>query len=103
MVARVTISLPDELLARLDAEAREVGVPRSELVQESLASYLGRTAEERASEARRERMLRAIEGMRNFHVGREVRDDRPSLEVLREIRATDDSAPLRDVRTERKK
>lgn len=101
MVARVTISLPDELLARLDAQAQEAGVPRSELVQESLASYLGKTAQERASEAKRARMLTAIDGMRTFHVGRDVRDDRPTLEILREIRETDDGAPLRDARAER--
>jgi len=101
MTARVTISLPDDLLARLDAEAAEAGVSRSELVQESLASYLGKSGRERADEARRRRMLEAIEGMRNFHVGREILDDRPSLEILREIRATDDSAPMRDVRKDR--
>ena len=98
MTARVTISLPDGLLEQLDAEADLAGTSRSEFVQESLASYLGKTAEERVSEARRRRMLEALEGMRNFHVGREIRDDRPSLEILREIRATDDSAPMRDVR-----
>lgn len=95
MTAKVTISLPDELLARLDAEARELDVPRSELVQESLATYLGRSAEERQSEARRTRMLDALEQMRTFSEGRTVYDDRPSLEILREIRETDDSGPLR--------
>lgn len=101
MTARVTISLPDELLAALDAEAEALGRPRSELVQEATASYLGKSAEERAAEARRARMLRALEGMRTFHVGRELRDGRPTLEILREIRETDDSAPLRDVRKDR--
>ena len=95
MTAKVTISLPDELLERLDLEARELGVPRSELVQESLASYLGKTADERTEEARRTRLLEAIEGMRTFHIGRPIYDDRPSLEILREVRETDDSAPLR--------
>ena len=95
MTAKVTISLPDDLLDRLDAEARELGVPRSELVQESLATYLGKSAEERQSEARRVRMLEALEKMRTFSEGRTVYDDRPSLEILREIRETDDSAPLR--------
>lgn len=103
MTARVTISLPDDLLDRVDAEAREAGVARSELVQESLASYLGKSAEQRANEARRTRMLEALEGMRTFGEGRDIRDDRPTLEVLREIRATDDSAPLRDVRQERRR
>jgi predicted transcriptional regulator len=95
MTAKVTISLPDELLERLDAEARELGVPRSELVQESLASYLGRTTDERAEEARRARMLEAIEGMRTMGERYPILDDRPSLEILREVRETDDSAPLR--------
>ena len=95
MTAKVTISLPDELLARLDAEAGELGMARSELVQESLAAYLGKTAEERHAEARQRRMLWALEGMRTFAEDRTVIDDRPTLEILREIRETDDSAPLR--------
>jgi metal-responsive CopG/Arc/MetJ family transcriptional regulator len=95
MTAKVTISLPDDLLDRLDAEAHELGVPRSELVQESLAAYLGKTAEQRDAEARRARMLEVLEKMRTFSEGRTVYDDRPSLEILREIRETDDSAPLR--------
>jgi predicted transcriptional regulator len=97
MTAKVTVSLPDDLLARLDAEASELGVPRSELVQESLATYLGKSADERQTEARRRRMLDALEGMRTFAGGRTIHDDRPSLEILREIRETDDSAPLRGV------
>lgn len=95
MTAKVTISLPNDLLDRLDAEARELGVARSELVQESLATYLGKTAEERKAEARRERMLGALEGMRHFADGRKIHDDRPTLEILREVRETHDSAPLR--------
>ena len=98
MTARVTISLPDGLLDQLDAEADSAGTSRSEFVQESLASYLGKTAEERTSETRRRRMLDALEGMRTMHERHEVRDDRPSLEILREVRETDDSAPMRDVR-----
>lgn len=96
MTAKVTISLPDDLLSRLDAEAGELGMARSELVQESLAAYLGKTAEERQTEARRARMLWALEGMRTFGDRHPVvYDDRPTLEILREIRETDDSAPLR--------
>jgi predicted transcriptional regulator len=88
MTAKVTISLPDDLFERLDAEAGELGVSRSELVQESLSAYLGKTQEERADEARRVRMLEALEGMRTMHERYEVRDDRPTLEILREVRET---------------
>ena len=98
MTAKVTISLPDDLLSRLDAEAGELGVARSELVQESLAAYLGKTAEERQTEARRARMLWALEQMETFEERYPtIYDDRPTLEILREIRETDDSAPLRGI------
>jgi Arc/MetJ-type ribon-helix-helix transcriptional regulator len=95
MRAKVTISLPEELLAKLDAEATTLGVSRSELVQEAAGTYLGQTQEERAEEARKTRMRNAIERMRTLEDRYPVLDDRPSLEILREIRETDDSAPLR--------
>lgn len=98
MVAKVTISLPEELLARLDAEAASAGASRSWVAQEAMASYLGKTVEQRLEDERRASIAEAIEGMRHFEDGRVVRDDRPMLEILREIRATDDSAPMRDVR-----
>lgn len=98
MTKRVTISLSDELLERLDADAAAQALSRSELVQESIASYLGTTAEDREREARKRRMLEALEGMRTMRQRLPVRDDRPSLEILREVRETDDSAPMRDIR-----
>jgi len=100
MVAKVTVSLSEELLAKLDAEAASLGRSRSFLVQEATASYLGKTEEQRVDEARRARILGAIEGMRHFAEGRVIHDDRPTLEILREIRETDDSAPLRGFESE---
>jgi len=93
--AKVTISLPEELLAKLDAEADALGVSRSELVQEATGTYLGQTAEERAEEARRARLRAAMERMQEMADNNPMLDGRPTLEILREIRATDDSAPLR--------
>lgn len=95
MQARVTVSLPAELLERLDADAKAAGVSRSELVQESIASYLGKSAADRVADERRRRMLAALEGMRTLGERYPAVDGRPSLEILREIRETDDSAPLR--------
>lgn len=103
MVAKVTISLPDELLERLDLEAATQGVPRSELVQESVASYLGKPSHERELEARRARVLEAVDGMRTFHDRYPVIDERTSLDILREVRDTDDSTLVRDLRVERMK
>lgn len=95
MVAKVTISLPEELLEKLDAEADALGRSRSFVAQEAMASYLGKTVEQRVDEARRERIAGAIAGMREMAARNPKHDGRPSLEILREIRATDDSAPLR--------
>jgi len=94
MTAKVTISLPDELLTQLDAEATQLSISRSELVQESVVSYLGKTADERAAEVRQARMARALEALRAFPEGRAVSDDRPALDILREVRGTDDAAAL---------
>lgn len=95
MQSRVTISLPGELLERLDAEAVVHGVSRSELVQESIASYLGKTSEQRVADERRHRMLVALESMQALGARYPSVDGRSSLEILREVRDTDDSAPLR--------
>jgi metal-responsive CopG/Arc/MetJ family transcriptional regulator len=97
MAARVTISLPEELLEKLDAEAGSLGTSRSFLVQEATANYLGRSVEQRLDDQRRARVLDAIEGMRRMAERSRVLDGRPTLEILREIRETDDSAPLRGV------
>jgi metal-responsive CopG/Arc/MetJ family transcriptional regulator len=93
MRAKVTISLPEELLAKLDAEAATLGVSRSELVQEAAGTYLGQTQEERVEEARRARVRGAIERMQEMADRNPMLDGRPTLEILREVRATDDSAP----------
>jgi len=93
MVRKVTVSLPDELAAEIDAAAAEQGVSRSEIVQEASAHYLALTVEERAAEERRSRAMRALEGMKRI-AAMPKRDPRPSLEILREIRETDDSAPM---------
>ncbi|HEY5468365.1 MAG TPA: ribbon-helix-helix domain-containing protein [Coriobacteriia bacterium] len=98
MVARVTISLPEELLAKLDAEAASAGSSRSWVAQEAMANYLGKSLEQRLEDERRASIAEAIEGMLHFEDGRVIRDDRPSLEILREIRETNDSAPMRDIR-----
>ncbi len=63
-----------------------------------MTSYLGKSLDQRLEDERRASIAEAIEGMRHFEEGRVVRDDRPMLEILREVRATDDSAPMRDVR-----
>ncbi len=95
MVAKVTISLPEELLEKLDAEASSLGRSRSFVAQEAMVGYLGKTLEQRADDARRARIGRAIEGMRDIAARNPHHDGRPSVEILREIRETGDSSPPR--------
>jgi predicted transcriptional regulator len=64
VTAKVTISLSDDLLARLDAEATVLGTTRSALLQDAAASFLARPLRGRADDARRHRVLAAIENMR---------------------------------------
>jgi len=63
-MAKVTISIPDDLLAEVDALAAELNESRSGLVQEATASYVTAVAENRSQAERRERIERAIESAR---------------------------------------
>jgi hypothetical protein len=50
-MAKVMISVPDDLLARIDAEARSRGTTRSGLLQRAAAAELDRVDPERARRA----------------------------------------------------
>jgi metal-responsive CopG/Arc/MetJ family transcriptional regulator len=74
-VAKVMISFPDELLERLDAEARRTGKTRSGLIQELAKRELLAGAEERA------RLIRSFLAQAKSHGGNAaeaVRADRRS-------------------------
>jgi predicted transcriptional regulator len=90
MSAKITISLPEEMLEALDAEARELGESRSLLIQEAAAAYLGKSAEERAKERRKAGVERALALAEELRAMPSL-DGRPSIEILREIRDTDDA------------
>jgi predicted transcriptional regulator len=94
MVKKVTVSLPDELLDQLDAEAEALGLSRSGIVQEASAHYLTHTSEERDVEQRRARAARVTAGFAAVQAMPLI-DGRPGLDILREMRDTDDSAPVR--------
>ena len=86
MTARVTISLPDDLLAQLDSVAESELLTRSDVVREAAASYL--TARAMGSEA--SLRLQAVEDGIAWlrRVAEEPSGDaRPGLELLRELRA----------------
>lgn len=94
MTAKITISLPEKLLEAVDAEARTLGESRSALIQEATSSYLGQTAEQRARGRRRAGVERALVIAADLR-GEPVRDSRPTIDILRQIRDTDDNTPAR--------
>lgn len=73
-MAKVMVSLPDELLAEVDAEAERSGTTRSAVMREFADAALRRRREGRAS------ALRALLGDVTPHGGRsadQVKDTRP--------------------------
>jgi len=91
MVAKVTISLPERLLEALDAEARDRRQSRSFLIQEATADYLGKSGAQRERDRKRAGAERALEIAAELR-GQSVRDGRPTIDILREVRAGDEDA-----------
>ena len=65
-MAKINISLPDELLADVDALAAELERSRSGLVAEATARYVASIRDEQAEAERRARIDRAIEDARKI-------------------------------------
>jgi predicted transcriptional regulator len=85
MTARVTISLPDDLLAQLDSVAEAESLTRSDVVREAAGHYLA----SRASGTEAARRLQAVEdgvAWLTQVAEQPSADPRPSLEILHGIR-----------------
>ncbi len=93
-MARVTVSLPDAMLEQLDSIAERQGVTRSDVVREASARYLTTREEEAEAHAREEAVRDGLQYLSRV-AQLPALDDRPTLEILREMRATDDATPLR--------
>jgi predicted transcriptional regulator len=85
MADRITITLPDGLVEELDRLAVEAGTSRSGIIREASASYV---AERRTAERDRARVAAVDDTLALFERMRRTPplDDRPVLEVLREMR-----------------
>jgi len=83
-MAKVNISLPDDLLAEVDALADELEESRSGLVREATARYVADVKEQRAREERAASIDRAIAAARE--IGRTV----PEFDSTAAIRADRD-------------
>ena len=65
-MAKINISIPDELLADVDALAAELERSRSGLVAEATARYVASIHDERTEVERRARIDRAMEDARSI-------------------------------------
>lgn len=84
-VGKVTVSLPAELVLEIDRLAADDGDSRSGIVREATARYVT----ERRLVDERERRRKAADDLLAFLDrldGEAVIDDRPTLEILRELR-----------------
>lgn len=85
MTERITITLPDGLVAELDAIAESEGLSRSGVIREASARYVAGVRAERTAERRRaaaDELIAFIEDLRRSP----ALDDRPVLDILREVR-----------------
>jgi predicted transcriptional regulator len=94
-VAKITISIPPDLLGDIDDLAAESGESRSYLMREAASQYLAARRDIAAAAARRRGVDQALEILREIRSMR-VLDDRPSLEILRELRDNDGFAETPD-------
>lgn len=85
MTARVTISLPDDLLSQLDAIAESESLTRSDVVREAAGNYLASRASGSEAAARLQAVEDGIAWLRQV-ANEPTADSRPSLDVLREVR-----------------
>lgn len=85
MTARVTISLPDDLLARLDDIAASESLTRSDVVREAAGQYLASRSSGTEATRRLEAVEDGIAWLKQVAEGPSA-DSRPSLDILREIR-----------------
>ncbi len=86
-MAKVNVSLPDELLGEVDALAAELNRSRSGLVQEATAQYVAHIREAQAEHERRQSIEEAIAGMRE--IAKHVPAGLDTTQIIREDRDSD--------------
>lgn len=86
-MAKVNVSLPDDLLDEVDELAAELARSRSGLVQEATARYVAELRQERARREREESIGRAMEAARE--IAKHVPPGRDGTELIREDRDSD--------------
>ena len=85
MTERVTITLPDNLVAEIDALAEATGRSRSGVIREASASWVA-GAKAQAADTRRQAAVADTLAFLDELAELPVQDDRAVGEILREIR-----------------
>lgn len=92
MAARVTITLPEDVLGRLDTIAREEGLTRSEVLREAAADYLtGRSVLAEAT-TRNRAVDDGISWLKEIAAARPEKTDDDTLAILHELRGASEAA-----------
>jgi len=86
-MAKVNVSLPDELLEQVDSLAAQLNRSRSGLVQEATAHYVVHLQETIAAEERRESILKAMADARD--IARVAHPGMDGTEIIRRDRDND--------------
>jgi predicted transcriptional regulator len=92
-MAKINVSLPDELLEQVDAIAHELDRSRSGLVAEATERYVASIEAERAAREREARIRAAMASMRE--IAKKVPPGLPVEEIIRRDRDTDRGRLLR--------
>jgi Arc/MetJ-type ribon-helix-helix transcriptional regulator len=104
VVARVTVTLPDDVLERLDAVAADEDTSRSEVVREAAVSYLATRESGAETRARAAAVTDGLAWLEDV-ARKPSADPRSTVDILRETRELDgglvESAPP-DVRPSRR-
>ncbi|MDP2182835.1 MAG: CopG family transcriptional regulator [Actinomycetota bacterium] len=92
MTERVTITLPDDLVAEIDTLAEASGCSRSSVIREASASWVA-GAQAEAAKTRRQHAVNDTLAFLDELAELPVHDERAVGEILREIRGPLDGAP----------
>ena len=85
MTVRITITLPDLLVSELDKLAEDGNLSRSAIIREASADYVVHALDEAKVERRRKASQDLMDLLDEMRAAPKL-DDRPSLEILREMR-----------------
>lgn len=90
-VDKLSISLPQELLAEVDELAQAENLTRSAVIREGVAAYVAGRKSARRQQERRKRVDDALAGL-DLIAQEWGADERDSLDYLREIRGESEAA-----------